>query len=241
VEDVAANGPVERAPGSGANSVGRVGTFGRLGIASTLSHSGIFLAYCSNGSVCSVLLWRVGALKAVSVPSSANGYNPAVAPGPNGRLWIAWADSKTGKVLVVRTNEADTKFGPVEVYPTPCSFTPIVALGGGSWGRLDVSMSCTNTHGHVADYATQLLAPLSFSPAHSTIVNSKKNSIVFKVTDVGDPVAGATVHVDGMTAATNSAGTATISFPKGATPGGYQVTVKAPDYYTATGQLTITK
>jgi hypothetical protein len=239
LKDVAGNGPLEKAPGSSFTSIGAIGTFGRLAIASTLGRAGIFLAYCSSVSPCEVLLWRVGTPKPLVVPDSGSAFNPAVAAGPHGRLWVAWVDTRNQDIMVVRTNEADTKFGPVEAYPSPCSFGESMSLGGGNWRRLEAALTCSNTMGKEAVYATQLIVPLSFSPRDPTIVNKTATSVTFKVTDVGDPVAGAKVSVDGKSATTNSAGTAKISFPKGAKTGKYRIIVSAGDYNSARGELVI--
>ena len=65
--------------------------------------------------------------------------------------------------------------------------------------------------------------------------NTSAQSWHFRVTDVGDPVPGATVKFGKLTATTNASGEATIVIPKGQAPGSYTVTATAPNYSAATG------
>jgi hypothetical protein len=65
------------------------------------------------------------------------------------------------------------------------------------------------------------------------------HSVSVKVTDVGDPVAGAGVTIDGRSAVTNASGTATISFPSGIKAGKYGVTATAVNYLAAHGILKV--
>jgi len=243
VKDVTSGGPIAKAPGSGTNSVNHEPEFVNLPIVSTNSHHGVFLAYDSDGpSAWSLRLWRVGSPKALTVPGSTSAYAPAISAGPDGRLWLAWYNEQTNKVSVVRTDKADTRFGQVTVYSTPCFEHGLVGLSAGNWGRLDIAMQCVNTSKlAVEEYATQSLVALSLTPGSSTIKNTTANKLTFKVTDVGDPVSEATVTVDGKSAKTGSSGTATISFPKGAKTGSFAVTAAAFNYLAAHGTLHIVK
>jgi hypothetical protein len=225
VRDVAAGGPTLKAPGSGANSISKV--FGWVGMPMVGAPKGIFLAYPSAASTPRLLLWKVGATKALVVPGSSGAFAPQIAVGPQGRLWLSWVNSTYG-IDVVRTNKADTKFGPVMSYPTPCTFLPSAALGSagtGEWGRLDIGIKCQNKKNVQAIFVTQVLVRTSLSPSRPVIKNTQQNTVEFHVTDVGDPVAGAKVAVDGKTATTNVSGVASFTFPKGVKTGTYPVTV----------------
>jgi hypothetical protein len=238
VKDVSADGPVRKAPGSGTNSVNNLNGFSSVAMTNTNTHAGIFMLYCSNGSACSLELWHVGAAKAITVPHSSDAWDYEVTAGPDGRLWIAWSNQAADTVSTVRTNKADTSFGPVETYKIPFCFEhPLLGISGGTYGRLDVVVQCVKTTVGAGEYVTQSETALSVSPSATTIKNTAANSITFKVTDVGDTVAGATVSVDGKKATTGTSGTAKISFPKGTKTGTYAVTVTAPDYFAAHGTL----
>jgi hypothetical protein len=118
VADLSKNSPPLKAPDTGTNLVASYPE--PVAIASPTGRGGIYVAYCNNASPCSqVELWRYGDKKAVAVPKSLNPRSVALSAGPSGRLWIAWWSSKDGTVRVVRTNEAGTRYGPVETHAGP--------------------------------------------------------------------------------------------------------------------------
>jgi hypothetical protein len=240
VKDATSNGPVRKAPGSGTNSVGNLFSAATVAMTNTNTHSGIFLAYCSSGPTCSLRLWRVGASKALTVPHSSPASDVAISAGPDGRIWVAWYNHSTNDVSTVRTNTADTAFGPVETYATPCFEDGLIGLSGGSYGRLDVALQCVdNAQLRTQDYITQSLAGLSIRASQTVIKNDVSNTVTFEVTDAGDPVAGATVRVDGRVKTTGGSGTVSITFPKGSATGKYAVTASATNYFSAHGDLDI--
>jgi hypothetical protein len=208
---------------------------------STSTHGGIFTAYCSNDSTCSrVLLWRYGAKKAIVVPHGAGARFVALASGPGGRLWVSWYNSRTNRLFTVRTNKADTRFGPVRSYAAPVFDIQDLSIGGGNFGRLDAVLCATANNFAPVMLTTQSLTALALSPRQKTIDNATSNRVTFKVTDAGDPVAGAFVRVAGRVAKTGARGNASIIFAKGAKPGKYGVTATAPDYFSAGATLDVT-
>lgn len=242
VKDLTANGPPTKAPDSGtttANALLQNVAFAK----STGKHGGVFAAYCSNDSTCShVLLWRVGTKHPVEVPDSSGARFVAIASGPAGRLWLSWWDESTDVLYTVRTNKADTRFGPVESYNVSKQFFTVnsLGIGGGNFGRLDVVISGTNQKLASVVMATQSLTGLALSPGTTTISNKKPRSVVFTVTDAGDAVAGAIVKVDGHSAKTDSTGRARITFAKGTHPNRYGVSVTASNYFSASGKVVVT-
>lgn len=206
---------------------------------STNTHGGVWIAYCTNTNPCGLRLWRVGAAKPIAVPDAYGAGDVAISAGPDGRLWVAWSNAKSYDVSMVRTNRADTAFGPIETYATPCSNWGELAASGGSFGRLALAMACPNKFNKSSEYVTQSMTALSVSPSRPVIKNSSSAEVTFKVIDVGDAVAGATIRVDGKTAKTGSSGTAAVSFPKGLKTGDCIVTVSAPNYYPAHGTLVV--
>jgi len=142
-------------------------------------------------------------------------------------------------VSTVRTNKADTAFGPVETYKTPCFSGGELGLSGGDFGRVDVGLQCLNESLKIEDYVTQSMTALQLRPAKVVIKNTIGLPITFKVSDVGDAVAGTTVTVAGKKAKTNSKGLAKISFPKGMKTGRYTVTATAPNYFAARATLVV--
>lgn len=240
VEDVTSKGAPVRAPGSGIYE--RLLPDANLAITNTNTHSGVYVAYCKSvSSTCAVQLWRVGATSALTVPGSTNAGNIAISAGPDGRIWVAWYNGPQNTVSVVRTNEADTRFGPVVTYATPCGSTGLLGLSGGGWGRVSVALQCPSKSvgAQTDDFVTQAITGLAVTPRSKTISNDVANVLVYKVTDAGDPVSGATVNVAGHSAETGTAGTASISIPKGAPMGTFKVTASGFNYTSATGTLVI--
>ena len=140
----------------------------------------------------------------------------------------------------MRTNKADTRFGPVVTYRVPfCAEHPLIGIGGGSFGRLDIALQCVNQGLKNEEFVTQSEAVLSVHVSAATISNTILNRVKFVVTDAGDAVVGARVFVAGRSATTNAAGSATIFFPKHAKPGRYPVTASAVNYFNAHGTLVI--
>ena len=240
VKNASTNGPVLKAPGSDTNSVNNLFSAAAIAMATTNTHSGIYLAYCSGGTACSLRLWRVGAATALKIPDSSPASDVAISAGPDGRIWVAWYNHSTNNVSTVRTNTADTAFGPVETYATPCLEDGLLGLSSGSFGRLDVVLQCVDSSQlRTQDYVTQSLAGLSVRTSETVIKNAVTNTVEFKVTDTGDPVAGATVRVDGRVKTTNASGTVSVSFPKGTATGTYAVTASATNYFAAHGEIVV--
>ena len=218
-----------------------------VAVASPTGRGGIYLAYCNNASPCSkVELWRDGAKTAVTVPKSANPRSVSLSAGPSGRLWVAWWSATNGTVNVVRTNEAGNAFGPVATYPGPAGCksdnNASIKVSSGSQQRLDVLMTCADfAAAHVAIHvsATQSLVPLQISANTASINHKKGGAATFRVSDVGDPVAGATVTVNGKRGTTNAKGQATFHFPKGSRSGSFKVVASKSDYLNASTSLRI--
>jgi hypothetical protein len=242
VKDVSAAGATIKAPGTGTNTDSDFPLVATMAMTNSNTHPGVFIAYCGNTVPCKVIaLWRVGATKAVPVPSSANALWPSIAQGPGGRIWVAWLNKVTEKVMVTRSNKADNRFGPVRSYATPCVGGGLLGLGGSPLARLDVGLSCENGKLVSAQYFSQVLAALSLAAPGSVKAGASGVTVTVAVTDAGDPVAGATVKIDGKSAVTNAAGKASIHLPGSIAAGKYPVTAAAANYLTASAALTVTK
>jgi hypothetical protein len=238
VKDVTANTASMRAPGSGTTST-NISPFAVPAMTSTNTHPGIFVVFCSNSSTCTVRLWRVGSSAVRVVPGSSGANDTAVSAGPDGRLWIAWYNESKNTVSVVRTNKADSAFGPVQTYGTACFEHGLLGLSGGEFGRLTMGLECVNQHAKLEMFVTQSVVPLVLSPGVRAIPNTAAHTVTFRVTDAGDAVVGATVVVHGKIAKTNAAGTVAFTFPKGTPIGKYPVAATAPNYATAHAVLSV--
>lgn len=242
VKDVTANSATVKVPNTGTNSTTHMQAASNVPMANRNTHSGVYLAYCANGSTCSLQLWRVGAAKAMGVPKSSGAYSEAVSAGPSGRMWVAWFNGQTDKVSIVRTNKNVSSFGPVQTFSTSCAVTGLLGLSGGSSGRVDVALECGVNKPGVPTYvyATQVLVPLSVSLSPTSVRNTAAHTITVTVRDAGDPVAHATVRYGTQHPTTNSSGRATIQVAKGTSTGTKHVTVSATDYRSAGATFHVT-
>jgi len=242
VKDVTAGGAVRKAPGTGtASSSTDFPVFARLATVNrNVKGGGVYLAFCANKTPCQLELWKVGAAKAIPVPSSANALGVSLAQGPGGRIWVAWYNEQSNRVFVTRTNKAATRFGVVRSYATPCFEGGLLGLGGSPLARLDIGMQCVNNaQAKNEQFVTQVLAALTLGIPGPVHLGGSGVTVKITVTDAGDPVAGATVKVAGKTATTNAAGQASVTLPASTKPGTYKVTVTAPNYQAGTGSLTV--
>jgi hypothetical protein len=240
VQDVTAGKPAVKAPGTGTNSLNHLSPFANIAVSASNSHAGLYLAYCSNANTCKLQLWHVGAAKALTVPGSSAASDVAISAGPGGRVWIAWSNSATNAISVVRTNTAVTKFGPVKTYPTACFEHGLIGLSSGAAGRLDLAVQCINNAKlQLQDMVTQTLVPVQVALSKASVSNAAKRTLTVSVTDVGNPVKGAKVVLAGHKATTNAKGKATVTLAKGAKVGSYTVVVTDTNYLNGSAKLTV--
>lgn len=179
---------------------------------------GSFVAYCSGYPRCTkVLLWRVGG-RVLKVGKGRDIEDVNLARGHGGRLWVMWQDA--GRLIASRTNAAANRGGAlVRVEPPPGTATVWDVFGEGSLGPLDLLAHVTE-RGKISTWHRQVLPGLTLSCA------PKKTGATCRVTDAGDPVAGATVKIGAKSVKTLSSGTASFTLKKGthkaaATKAGY--------------------
>jgi hypothetical protein len=188
---------------------------------------GEFLAYCSPSKTipCAhVNLWRVGSAHPMVVPGSATGHAGlvALAAAPGGHLWVSWFDSGTSRLHVVRTNAAATRFGTAhQLKPPPSTLIFEGLQADGSSGRLDlvVNVLLNAKNNPIWFWHTQVLAGLALTARPASFSHKKAKTVTFTVTDVGDPVAGATVSCSGKQATTDKHGHAKLKFAAGTSAG----------------------
>jgi hypothetical protein len=175
-------------PNSGAAQLQhRVGITGRIGA------PGVFVAYTQGTSefLGDPALFRVDTGKATKL-TRKNGEQIGIAAAPSGRLWVFWKKSST--VFARRSNRAATKFGATRAIKAPGgAATTIFNLAGeGSRGPLDLLVLANPSSGPTANYHQRILPGLTLTAKHK-----QNGKIAFKVTDAGEPVAGAKVKVKG--------------------------------------------
>jgi hypothetical protein len=172
--------------------IGRTPITGRIGAA------GVFLAYGQGyPTYKSVAVWRVDGGKPQLVLKANGAKHVGIAAAPEGRLWVMW--DLGGKIYATRTNRAATRAGGVSTLKPPGSGSVYELDGEGSAGPLDLIANDGQGLWH-----QQVLPKLLVSGKRA------RKSIVFSVTDAGDPVAAALVKVGGKTLKTAANGRAML-------------------------------
>jgi hypothetical protein len=187
---------------------------------------GVFTAYTPDGA--SVRLLRFGGQpRAVPVPKGAQVGAAGVATGPDGRLWIYYGNAQT--TWVTRTSRSTSGLEPVQSLKSPPGAVQYFRLEGeGSAGPLDLFADVT-VDGGAKDgaYHTQV------HPALSLHASAKAGRVTVRVTDAGDPVAGAKVSgLPGGAKTTDAKGAVTVAVRKGSR---LSLTAAKPGYVAAKG------
>jgi hypothetical protein len=174
-------------PGNRTSLTGRIGA------------GGVYLFFGQGYPTFTTLaLWKVDTPKPQVVIKADRNEHANVAAAPDGRLWLMW--EQNGTIYAARTNKAASKVGAANTLKGPGSHTVYRLNGEGSAGPLDLIVNDGQGLWH-----QQVWPKLSLTGAR------KGKSIVFRVTDAGDPVAGASVKAGGKTLKTNASGRATLA------------------------------
>jgi hypothetical protein len=178
-------------PGNRAALTGRIGA------------GGVYLLYGQGYPTFKTLaLWKVDSAKPQLVLKVDRNEHANVAAAPEGRLWLMW--EQNGTIFAARTNRTASRLGAVNAIRPPSGASIYRLNGEGSAGRLDLVANMQAAGGQ-AFWHQQVWPKLSLTGSRSG------KNIVFRVTDAGDAVAGATVKAGGRTLRTNGAGRATLA------------------------------
>ncbi len=205
VNAIAPSGPQggrKLAPGSvtGKDSIypgNRTSLTGRIGA------GGVYLFYGQGyPTFKSLALWKVDTAKPHLVIKADRNEHANVAAAPDGRLWLMW--EQNGTIYAGRTNKAATKLGAVNALKAPSGASIYRLNGEGSAGPLDLIANMFGGGGQ-SFWHQQVLPRLTLSGKRAG------RTVVFRVTDAGDPVAGAKVKAGGRTVTTAGNGTARMA------------------------------
>jgi hypothetical protein len=189
---------------------------------------GVFTVYTPDGATVKLLRFG-GQPRAAPVPKGASVGTAGLTAGPEGRLWIYYGNAQT--TWVTRTSRSTSGFEPVQALKSPPGAVQYFRLEGeGSAGPLDLFADVT-VDGQTKDgaYATHVLPALSLTARRSG------TKLVVRVTDAGDPVAGARVTgLPGGAKTTGADGSVTVVAKKGA---GGSVTATKAGYVAASGRF----
>jgi hypothetical protein len=177
----------------------------RIGITGRIGAPGVFVAYAqgSNPFLADPAVYRADT-GATTRLTTKDGELVSIAAAPAGRLWVFWKD--VGTIHASRSNKAATRWGRIVRVKAPSGSTTIYNLSGeGSLGPLDLLAHVDPPTSTLASWHQRILPGLAFTTTKS------KGKTVVKVTDAGEPVAGAKVKVKGDGSKTTGAG-GTVSF-----------------------------
>jgi hypothetical protein len=178
-------------PGNRTSLTGRIGA------------GGVYLFYGQGYPTFKTLaLWKVDTAKPHLIVKADRNEHANVAAAPEGRLWLMW--EQNGTIYAARTNRTATRLGAANAIRTPSGATIYRLNGEGAAGPLDLIANMQAAGGQ-AFWHQQVWPKLSLTGSR------KGATIAFRVTDAGDPVAGATVKAGGKTLKTNAAGRATLT------------------------------
>lgn len=214
-------------PGQGKSVVLPDGTYNNdwiSGLSARIGAPGVYVAYADTKAV---RLYRYGGGSRTLARGPFT--SATLCAAPDGRLWIAWGDSRSG-LFVTRSNKAAGGFEPVQKARIPSSQGLAFLQCEGSRGPVD--LFADSGAGGTGFWHTHLLARLSVS---ARVLRPKTGAAkaTISVRDAGDPVAGAAVTVGGKRQTTGSSGTATFALRSGS----YSARVTASGYAPATARF----
>jgi hypothetical protein len=192
---------------------------------------GGYFAVSTDADRLAVRVWRVGAPSSATVAAgSITKQFLALAGAPDGRVWVGWFED--GRLRLRRSNKAATTFGAtVTVAARPPGDGGADALDlNAQADRVDAVARTSANDNSVALFHTQSYPGLTLSATGGRLAS-------FRVTDAGDPVAGAKITVGGLTVTTDSHGRAHAR----PSPGRHTATASKAKYVSATVKVRITR
>lgn len=178
------------------------------GVSGRTGASGVYVAYADGTAV---KLYRYGGNSKTLAKGAY--WSATDCAGPEGRLWVAWADH-SGGLFVTRSNRAASAFEPVQKLRAPSGPGLSFLQCEGSTGPTDLFAD------NGGFFHTHVLAQLSLS------ARATKAKVTILARDAGDPVAGVKITVAGKHLTTDAHGLASVSlragsYSAGATAAGY--------------------
>jgi hypothetical protein len=197
---------------------------------------GVFATYPADyGSTTHMRLLRYGGGSvAVGSVKGMHATTWGTATGPDGRIWVMWSGTLAngqGVTAVTRSNQAVTKFEPIQVFHFTWTFD-FYSSGDGRLGPLDMLISGTPqvktgplTSGiYYARFLPKLSAHVSVKKA-----GSGKFKLSIKITDAGDPVSGASASAKGHHKKSSASGVDKLTL-KGSSKSRVTVKISDPGY-----------
>jgi len=187
------------------------------GVSGRIGAPGVYVAY-ADGTV--VRLNRYGGASKTIARGAF--WSATDCAGPEGRLWVAWADH-SGGLFVTRSNRAASGFEPVQKLRAPSGPGLSFLQCEGSTGPADLFAD------NGGFFHTHVLAQMSLT------ASAAKTKVTISARDAGDPVAGAKVTVAGKHLTTDVHGLASVTLR----PGSYSAGVTAAGYTPASTRFSV--
>jgi hypothetical protein len=150
-------------------------------------------------------VWRVGSGRPQIVLPASRMQDAHVAAAPDGRFWLMW--ERNGTIYATRTNKAVTRVGARTALKPPQGGSVYGLWGEGTAGPLDLFANVLR--GMQAFWHQQVWPKLTLT-ARSARTSGGGRTLLFRVADAGDPVAGAKVVAGGITATTDARGSVAV-------------------------------
>lgn len=195
---------------------------------------GVYVAYCAGAERCEgVDVWLHGAADGeppVRVGEASDSALVAVAPGPDGRLWVAWTSGGTVHVVRARPDGAEVTHGPRIDLDLPASAgTPFALKGAARDGPLRLLLA-TRTDAGLRLWTHQVHPALSVTPPALPPPLDQNAVLHLMVEEGGEPIAGAVVRVLGQEVRTDVRGVAELPLAAGVRTDTLEVDVAAAGY-----------
>lgn len=196
---------------------------------------GVYVAYCAGSERCEgVDVWLHGAADGEppvrvgeAAPDSAL---LAVAPGPDGRLWVAWTGGRTVHVVRARPDGAEVTNGPRIDLDLPASGgSPFALRGAVQQGPLRLLLA-TRTDAGLRLWTRQVRPALSVTPPAMPPPLDRDAVLRLVVAEGGEPIAGAVVRALGQEVRTDARGVAELPLAAGVRTDTLEVDVVAAGY-----------
>ena len=187
---------------------------------------GFFIA-AKDGAERAILVWRVGTPRSDRITAGPAFRRVGLAAAPDDRLWVGWSRFLTASRLYLRrSNRRGTVFGATVQRPGPAGAVEVQVIDlSAQRDRVDI----LGTYSAVAGsnlFHSQALPGLTLAATGGKILR-------FRVTDAGDPIAGARVSVGGRNLVTDGAGRASVDLR----PGRYTAAATKSGYVGATKRV----
>ena len=212
-------GDVETFPGTAGMTSGP--TSARTQIAARAGGGFYVIAGVGSPTPSQVRVWRVPGTGARLVGRSRGGAPAvAIAPDADGRLWAVWSAGPFGRrrVLARRSNRTATVWGATVRAGAVRRTHTVNSLDASPTNTaLDILASFSTGTSPDATTSVARVRPGLSLAAEPNSLGRRPRTVRFRVTDAGDPVAGATVRAQGRSATTNSRGRATLRLARRAT------------------------